>query len=404
MLRKTVFLAIFMLLPLAAGMGQITQNYEWTAIGNPEWVNAVDVAFGGEGDDQLAWHRYMIGTNETDKNLYKWEEVDPEWIEDETEYPYANKIISYREGSGDIAFMTSYEDQVYWTTDGGDNWDYVAGSYNLANKQFNSVDINWGEQGTQVYVGCAAMQGEASVYKGIYAQGQWTWDRIGDGLGGKTVYDFEYGHNNKMACGTDAGIFRKLESWDWEYIDVYAGDVVCMEALEHEDEFWAATGEEDVADRRLFYTGDGWDTFEEIRLDAQEPFGHTVNDIAAIYLYHQTERPYQSVYVATDDGLYLLAVEGTEVPVNPRTLVDFQAPDCPYDTPFETDSRITSLDYYQTSSESDTRYIMVGTTRDIYLLTETRGADQSQITAITCTDISAGTFWTEEAKAAYKNR
>jgi len=95
---------------------------------------------------------------------------------------------------------------------------------------------------------------------------------------------------------------------------------------------------------------------------------------------------------------------GVVSPLDLTQYIDFQSPDCPFETPFETDSRILSLDFYQTSQASDTRYVMVGTTRSVYLLTETRNTDRKHFTAITCANISDGTFWTDEAKAAFKDQ
>jgi hypothetical protein len=196
MRRIIVYLVAIAMLPLLVAYGQITSNYYWTAPEKqPKWVHAVDVAFGAyDEDNDLAWHRYLLGSNEIDRNLYWADPLSPDWTL-WGELPYANKIISYRNEndnttSGNIAFCSAYGVKIYRSTTGGGSWGVVPGSDGLENKQFTAIEIKPGSPGTEVYVGCEALTGEASVYKGVQVDpNSWDWDPLSDGLIGITVHD-----------------------------------------------------------------------------------------------------------------------------------------------------------------------------------------------------------------------
>jgi hypothetical protein len=242
----------------------------------------------------------------------------------------------------------------------------------------------------------------ATTYEGIYSQNNWTWSTIGTGMVGRHIYDIACARTyDALAAGTDDGIYTYTGGY-WLRRLFGGEDVLCMEALSREDEFWAATGGA-VGDRKLVYSDHEnlWTDYEEIKPQTPQSFGKLVNDIAAIFVTTAQYGLYQSVYIATETGLYLLNIQGVMSPLTMTEYIDFQDPDCPYETPFEYDTCIRSLDYYQSSSKSASRDILVGTKRAVYLLTETRSDDRKHIVGITCTNISDGTFWTDEARAAF---
>ncbi|HBZ01172.1 MAG TPA: hypothetical protein DEO84_07625, partial [candidate division Zixibacteria bacterium] len=400
MRRFIVFLIAFIMLSLLAANAQITPNYYWTALEKqPKWVHAVDVAYGKGGLNQ-AWHRYMIGSNEINKGLYWADPENQDWQPRTSPNEGVNKIISYRNeyentAYGNIAFCSAYGVQIYRSVNGGNTWPFVPGSSDLHNKQFTTIEINPNAPSAQLYVGCEALTNEASVYKGISTdEGEtWDWNPLDGGLTGVTIHDLEIDGNGTLICAaTDDGIYRNYH-YVWSQVLLSGSNVICVEALDREYSFWAATNE-GGSNQQLYFMevspGDGPFSIQEIKIGPQQlSFGKIVNDISAIYVYGQgTDR--QSVYVGTETGLYLFNAD-RNIPPNISDYIDFQDPNCPYSTPFRYDTRILTLDYYQETTASRERCILVGTENGVYLLTETSTHDLSEIESITCHEITSGT-------------
>ena len=406
MRRFIVFLIAFIMLSLLAANAQITPNYYWTALEKqPKWVHAVDVAYGKGGLNQ-AWHRYMIGSNEIDKGLYWADPENQDWQPRPSPNEGVNKIITYRNeyentAYGNIAFCSAYGNQIWYSVNGGVDWNPVPGSSSLYNKQFTTIEINHSVPGTELYVGCEALTNEASVYKGISTdEGEtWDWTPLDRGLDGITVNDLELDPNGELMCGTINGVYLNGQN-GWVLTPLRGKNVICLEALDRERGFWAAT-DDGENDKKLYCTFTGWDSFQEIVIGNAASFGKLTEDIAAIYIDDGQNSDYQSAYIATEMGLYLFNISGRNLPVNITDIIDFQDPNCPYVTPFKSDSRILSLDYYQESTSSTTRYILVGTENGVYQLTETRINSNRDIGNITCQEITDGAFSLNTSSLAF---
>jgi hypothetical protein len=396
MRRLLICLMAILILPILSAYGQITQNYQWTALEQPYWANAMDVAYGHGGSDQLAWHRYLIGTDEGTAKLFWAKETNSFWHSVLAPDQGVKKLISYRkedDENGDLAFCTSYEDQLYYTENGGAQWDPVPGSDNLGNNKFTTIEINPDEPGAELYVGCEHTAGEYSVFKGVSTDGgvHWDWNQPENGLSDLTVNDIELDPAGDLVCGTDDGIYKYLTLTGWGRVQFAGLNVVCLEALDYGPSFWAATYDDGVG--KLYYTSDAWDNYDEVSFNGQQ-FNHQVTDIAAIPLSYGTS-DYQSVYIGTKDGLFLINVP----PSANNQEVDFS--DCTEDfkTPLQSDFNILSLDYNQTARTATTRSILVGTPNSVYELTETRSEDNSEVTSVTCEDITEGTYPLENHQA-----
>jgi hypothetical protein len=405
MRRLLICLMAILILPILSAYGQITQNYQWTEIEKPYWTNAVDVAYGHDGDGQ-AWYRYLIGSNESTANIYWWDEGHSPWHEWD-EIPNANKMISYRNeylDMGNHAFFTAYGDRIYRTQYGGISWLPVPGSEALGNKQFSTIEVNYNastanEAYNRCFVGCEMLANESSVYQRKYVNDQWQWSAVGQELNDRDVNDLEYEPEYGMLfAGTSNGLYGiQDDDQDWSYFQFDELPVPCVEAVEYHQTFWAATGG-NSSQRKLYYTDDNWNSIQEIEVDGGS-FNKEVIDIAAIPLNNGSDN-FQSVYIATKTGLYLLNTVGMEEP-SVTQFIDFQDCSGNFKTPFQTDFYIQSVDFYQSSRQATTRKILVGTKNSVYLLTETRSQDNSTITSITCEDKSEGTFQLYATSAAY---
>jgi hypothetical protein len=376
-------------LPMANRAG--ASEHQWTSLDGPYWTNGIDVAYGKGGGSQT-WHRYLIGSDASTKKLFRWRETDSKWFES-MPLPGANRIASYKgpTGNGDNALCTSYNDRVWITENGGLSWDGILGSEALPNKQFATVEIDEGSAGSRCFVGSMAMANEASVYEGVVSGQNWDWSAVGDGLEDLDVKDLEFPLNIWLVAGTDDGIWRiQPGSTNWERANVdFAGvDVTGCDELGYHAEMWAATGVVNGY-RRLYYSGTDsfypWDTYQEVQPE-DVPFDKEVNDIAAIYLI--MGNPYQSIYIAAKDGLYLLDMDGTNSDASVREYISFQE-DTQYfeNSPFRYDHPVISVDYYQSSWNDPTRYILVGTEYNIYLITETRSGEDRRLDEITIEEI-----------------
>ncbi|RKX20083.1 MAG: hypothetical protein DRP26_02305, partial [Candidatus Zixiibacteriota bacterium] len=362
----------------------------------PYWARGIDVACGAAGGGQ-AWYRYLIGSDGISKKLFGWRESDANWFVWDL-LPTANRMISYRDpdGNGEKAFCTNYNDRVWQTSNGGWSWAPVPNSELIPNKQFATVEIDKYQPGSRCFVGCSGMENEASVYEGILSGGSWDWNPVGDSLTGLDVNDLEY-NENWLVAATNDGIWR-YNPWlapEWDSVGgIFNGkDILAIDPIEHHNPMWAASGIIDDS-CRLYYSWSvdtPWEEYAEVRVgNPAGPFNREANDIAAILIYSAS---YQSVYIATQEGLYLLDVVGGGEDYWVRTYIDFQASEDYPDAPFRYDFPVLSVDYYQESDEASTRYILVGTAHNVYLITETReDEDPHEIVSITFTDITEGTF------------
>jgi photosystem II stability/assembly factor-like uncharacterized protein len=393
---------IMIIAGIIALLGQppaIYAQHQWTSLNGPFWTQGVDVAYGKGGQSQ-AWHRYLIGSDSNEKNLYYWSETDSPWQKWD-ELPGANRLISYKfaDEQGNKAFCTSHNDRVWRTDDGGANWLFVPGSQDLPNKQFAALEIDEGSLGTKCFLGSTRMENEASAYQGAIIGNQWEWNQIGEsGLVSYDIHDLEYPTTGSgyLVAATDDGIWRIQPGidYDWTQVNYFDDkDISVVEALDYHDAIWAAT---EIIDghRRLYFSpieaSPPWDIIVEIQPDAAS-FDKVVNDIAAIHI-TDLSSDYQSIYIATEEGLFLLNMEGTNQYTDIAEFIDFQEDnDYFQNSPFKFDNRVLSLDYYQESNESFSRNILVGTEYGIYLVTEIRDQDLS-IASISIKDISVGTF------------
>jgi hypothetical protein len=399
-----IIAGIFVLFQLAAA---VDIPHQWTDLNGPYWAKGVDVAYGLGGDNQ-AWHRYLIGSDGNETDLYYWKETDPPWHK-WNPLLGANNVISYKDlsGNGEKGFCTSLNDAVYWTLNGGTSWEPVPNSGFIPNKQFAALEIDEVFAGTKCFVGSMSMENEASAYQGELVSGNWQWNPVGsDGLTGKNIYDLEFPNTGGgyLVAGANDGIWRiQLDppGQDWEPTAVQGVGVEVIEALDYHDAMWAATGPDLQGHRHLYFSpqdGPPWENYLEIQ-PGGAPFDKVVNDMAAIHLTGQEE--YQSVYIATDDGLYLLdVVRTTELAqVRPGGYISFQEDNQYFqNSPFRFDNKVISVDYYQVGNYSLDRRILVGTTYNVYLITETRSGPERQIESITIEEAVTGTFISDIAK------
>lgn len=125
------------------------QEYEWAKLNGPYWVNGIDVAVGDASSPP--GYRYLIGTDNSFVNIFRWSEIQGKWIDPEN-YSGANKIISYKtDYEGYWAFCSVYDDDVYRTINSGQSWGGL--NFDGDNPQFSCVEIAnaWGDQVKRVF-------------------------------------------------------------------------------------------------------------------------------------------------------------------------------------------------------------------------------------------------------------
>ena len=349
-------------------------QHQWTSLDGPYWANGIDVAYGMSGNGQ-AWHRYLAGTDESTTKLFRWREADSKWLE-WNPLPGANKLISYKNGgSGNYAVCSAYNDDIRVTDDGGVDWQRKFFPEQL-NRHFSSVEISsfYGGTGQYIFVGCEDNGSMASTY--YSDDGGTTWDKLGDPEGdpldGKYVYDIETIADNSIVAGAEDGLYRRdfgeqfdPES-DWTRI-AFADDAVkALETVDLQDDEQMAAVVTDQGDR-LFYTDDGWDTFQMIWID-HLPFDKEVHDIAGISWDYPGDP--KSFYLATSDGVYLLKFEGNLQNIE---LIDLKDdPDFGY-SPMQYDKNFNSVDYffYEEGNYKHAK-ILASTPYNVYEIHETR--------------------------------
>jgi hypothetical protein len=269
----------------------------------------------------------------------------------------------------------------------------VINSEQLPNKGFRTIEIREGDVNT-IYVGCdASLFNFESAF--FTTDGGVNWNPIGrSGLRERTVTDLEY-TEDVLTAGSDDGLYRYgLGENDWRQVAFDGFSVPVVEALEYHKKQWAATGG-DQTQRKLYFTSNDapWDDYQEIKVgNPQVSFDKEVNDIAAIYV-SAGGNTFQSIYIAAQDGLYLLDIRGTQTPVEVRNFIDFQNDSQYSKAPFRYDHPVLSVDYYQETNLDAARYVLVGTEHGVYLITETRdNTDQREITSITIEEKTEGTY------------
>jgi parallel beta-helix repeat protein len=398
MTRQTCFVMSLVGVIALIGLSPATYaQHQWTSLDGPYWANGIDVAYGKGGGTQ-AWHRYVIGTDGDVKKLFYWRESDARWrVWDEL--PAPNRMISYKgpNDNGDNALCTNYNDRLWMTENGGVSWDGIPGSETLPNKQFSTLEIDESDPDSRCFVGSLGMTNEASVYEGVLSGGNWDWSPVADGLEDLDVKDLEFPLNTWLVAGTDDGIWRiqpANPSWERANGDFAGVDITALDELGEHNEMWAATGTVN-GHRRLYYSGtesgDPWNSYAEVQPEGV-PFDKVVNDISAVF-FTDLSVNYQSVYIAAEDGLYLLDMHGTNSNTPVYEFVNFQE-DTEYfqNSPFRYDNRVRSVDFYRSSRESLTRYILAGTAYNIYLITETRSSQDRSLESIEVSEIVTGTY------------
>jgi len=130
------------------------QPHRWVTLDGPYWANGIDVAYGGfDENDNLAWHRYLIGSDGSETIPFYWGEADDNWKKPPFPSAAFTKAISYRTGvNGQVAFSSVNGDDIWQSTNGGQNWARTFFSYD--NRQFTAVEIDPAAVGTKIFVGC----------------------------------------------------------------------------------------------------------------------------------------------------------------------------------------------------------------------------------------------------------
>ncbi|MCP4581493.1 MAG: T9SS type A sorting domain-containing protein [candidate division Zixibacteria bacterium] len=404
MFRYILYLSMFILLLVPISQAQV-EVHEWTSLDGPYWSRGIDVAFGA-GDQYNDWYRYLIGADKSDTQIFYWMEGNQKWTGSDI-IAGAVKIVSYDDGNGRYAFFARENYHIYVTSDGGENWGYISAASTIPNKQFSALEIYEPGPGQNIYVGCQSMVSQASVYI-VYQLGEtWVWDEVADGLIGLNVNALRYTlpRLSHLVAATSDGIYThwyQAHTWDQASLDDEV--VVAMDDLDYSDQsiavagIWAETGGT-VNERKLYY-GDCAELppmSDPVEVEVGNPpssFNKEVNDIVAFYkiltLPDSSESdPFQSVYLAAQDGLYLLDVEELlQTNVSVREYIDFTTLE---GSPFRYDYPVLSLDCLSDPGETESE-VLVGTLHNVYLITEERDDEDLSITSLTIEDITNGTF------------
>jgi hypothetical protein len=407
MKKRIIFLGIAVAFSLV--LKAYAADEYWQSLDGPYWVNGVDVAY-GNGHQTRDWHRYLIGNNGSETNLFHWWPEHTGW---QTDNPISgNKIICYKlDGYGQIAFLSAYGDKIWRTTNGGANWFPVLHSENLPNKHFSSIEVpfTYDDPGNVVMVAALGQANTPSTY--YTTDGGQRWDEIGNNTTGLDVYDlapFAVGPRfpPPMSIGTPTGIYIKgrdnEEVWGdgWKKAafnenPTYHVPVVetIMQEFDGPKQFAAVeTGEDGRCD--LYYSGGGgsdpnywWASPKRVLIGPNGyRFNKRVKDISAT----SWTNGYVSLYVATDEGLFFLKLN-----INDQT-PDIIASEADLSsTPFAYDTDIQALDGRYVSMQftpADTFYTLVSTMYGIYEICETR-ISPSENSDPLVTDITSGTYY-----------
>jgi hypothetical protein len=388
---------------VSLAQSQINPVYVWTSLDGPYWTNAIDVAY-GKGGYNYDWHRYLVGSDGNVSIISFWNSSETKWFPPQmSPTESTNKVISYRAGdAGHIAFCSAFENNVYKTGDGGATWDGICNFEVVTNTQFSALDV-WDYTdyyGSMIYVGCRANASNPTVFKGELVSGNWNWSLVGStGFVGHDVNDLEFPPtgDGSLFAATDNGLYKKApEQEDWVTRGLTGYDITCIEPLDYHVEMWAAGTYLLDQSKHLYYSSDASNNqFSEILIYGQ-PFEKDVMDIAAIHINIDGDK--QAIYIAGDDGLYLLTCEMNGFV---RGVIDFQQEGgLTAASPFRYDHHVKSLDYYQSAVGADTRQILVGTENNVFLVEETRDMDTGDIESFKFTDVSKGAFISNVAAAS----
>ena len=392
-------------------IGSANAENRWKSLDGPYWANGIDVAYGA--NDELydhAWYRYLIGSEEANRELFYWREGELKWLPSQiAPVLSANRVISYKlNGSGSRAFCGVINDDIYVTQNGGLEWSHMFFPENL-NRQFTSIEcINWTDNpGQHVFVASQHVPGLASAYLTTDA-GQ-NWSKLGgtsDPLDNLEVYDIEtlpdIGENAFLTAGTSAGIYAHHGDYGaaWEYKAFGDGEVHVIETIDYWDsgkQVAAVTFPGD--DRRLYFTANGWDSWREIFLQGDLHFDKEVKDVSAIY-WAGAEEPI-SIYAATTDGFYFLDFDATDDPIY-ATAYDLKA-SAPYGyAPLQYDYNAQAVDYILShGTENDTASIVATTDYNVYEIKEVRSSGNNDIISVEISEAVTGTYISNVVDAGY---
>jgi hypothetical protein len=393
MTRQTRFVMSLVGIIALIGLSPATYaQHQWTSLDGPYWTNGIDVAYGMSGLGQ-DWHRYLIGTDGSDRRPFYWDHSEERWF-DAAPLPTANKLISYKNsGSGHYAVCSAYDDDIYLTENGGSDWGNLIFPETF-NRHFSSVEIvNWTQNpGQIILVGSVFQDGLASAY---YTEDSGlNWLKLGastDPLDNLQVYDIEtfpeISDPPNMAAGTSDGIYVKIgDAWDdsWQPVNFQGSDVPALETIDGWDTGQQLAAVEEGPEGRcnLYYSNPQGDTRWESPVEITpngESFGRRVRDLSAIYwgYYHV------SCYTATDEGLFLITYSDPAQ----ATYYDLEY------SPLLYDIDVQSLDYrfLDLVNEDDTAYVLVTTNYNVYEIKETRNSNH-EITFTSVSEIVTGTY------------
>jgi len=383
-------------------------NEYWQRLNGPYWVNAIDVAYASNYQTQ-AWHRYLIGTDGSDRKLFYWRANDLGWNFWNYPMPAANKIIAYKlAGYGHIAFCSAFDDRIWKTDNGGASWDWLPGSDQLPNKHFSSIEVPPSSEhaGNVVMVASRAIPNIPSTY--YTENGGTNWLSIGStSSNGLDVYDIEafqsYTYPPGMSLGTSNGIYVKnRDSWDYPWVqrNFESTPVPVVETIDQAGDIClqvAAVEEGQDGRCNLYYSGGGGDYFPnwwanpvEIRIDGNS-FNRVVRDMSAVYW----TSSYTSLYVATDEGTFLLTFELSNPSV--ATMVDLHYAPLLYDVNVQAvDGRFLEL----SQPDADTFYTLVATNYNVYEIKEAR-LYPGQISSLSVSEVVAGTYLCNSTAASF---
>lgn len=393
MLKNILIISMVICLPLMA----FSSEYQWKSLDGPYWANGIDVAV---GDNTIQpGNRYLIGSDNTNTNIYSWVELDSKW---DNEYPAngAKKVISYKDNdNGRFAFAAVYEGQILQTIDGGVNWSAVGAA---VNSKYTSIEIINQESvsptAATVFVGCEPSGNDATAYYSLDAGG--TWSRLGgdqgvDPIYGLHIYDIETIGQANITAGTDNGLYKHAVGnygADWQPVAFSGYEVIALETVDLQDDEQMASVKLGEDNYKLYYTDDGWSSQQEVLINGQS-INKEVNDMAGIYWNDPLYEP-KSFYLATSEGLFLLTFEYFNGQIQNEVLYDlgdneeFEYPPINYDRNFK------SVDYYTYTEGSQIHAkVLASTPFNVYDVHEVRNTGTILDTySVDFTEVVSGTY------------
>ena len=385
-------------------------NEYWQTLDGPYWVNGIDVAYGPKDlEEHNAWYRYLVGCDGIDVKPFNWNpltEIEKYGWWARPPITSANKVITYKiDGYGQIAFLSAYGDRIYYTANGGGQWDGIPHSDDISNKHFTSIEVpnSPDNSGYVVMLAAEAMPEASSAF---YTEDGSSWLSIGGtSTIDKEIYDIEAfparEYPPEMAMGTPDGILVKASNYgnqEWSDSWVRANfppagwSAPVLESID----MWDGGNQigaliDPQGHRALYITRNYWATdADEIKINSSS-FDKEVRDIAAPY-FAITSEPI-SCYVATSEGIYLLDLRRNNglLTATQYDLKNLTGNGC---EPLRYDQDIKAVDYHCVHTE-DGHYnttVLATTPYNVYQIFEVRNDNNFDIESITVTDASAGTY------------